>query len=146
MLSLSRHGIPPMSATSGLRPLLLAAAGAAALWMAGCQPTVSVHGHQIDPDLLAQIKPGVTSREEVTRLLGSPSTVGTFDYLSGRVPRAPSWIRRAGLEWLYRLVRQPWRWRRQMALPLFVALVARERVRRALGGAEDGRQAGRRTR
>jgi len=71
---------------------------------------------------------------------------GTFDYLSGRVPRAPSWIRRAGLEWLYRLVRQPWRWRRQMALPLFVALVARERARRALGGAEDGRQAGRRTR
>lgn len=58
---------------------------------------------------------------------------GTFDYLSGRVPRAPSWIRRAGLEWLYRLVRQPWRWRRQLALPLFVALVARERVRRALG-------------
>lgn len=71
---------------------------------------------------------------------------GTFDYLSGRVPRAPSWIRRAGLEWLYRLVRQPWRWRRQLALPVFVALVARERVRRALGGDGNGRQAGRRTR
>ena len=71
---------------------------------------------------------------------------GAFDYLSGRVPRAPSWIRRAGLEWLYRLVRQPWRWRRQMALPLFVALVARERVMRALNRADNGRQAGRRTR
>lgn len=71
---------------------------------------------------------------------------GTFDYLSGRVPRAPSWIRRAGLEWLYRLVRQPWRWRRQLALPLFVALVVRERVRRVVDRTGDGRQAGRRTR
>lgn len=37
---------------------------------------------------------------------------GTFDYLSGRVPRAPRGMRRLGLEWLYRLVRQPQRWRR----------------------------------
>lgn len=37
---------------------------------------------------------------------------GTFDYLSGRVLRAPAPIRRMGLEWLFRLVRQPWRWRR----------------------------------
>ncbi len=44
---------------------------------------------------------------------------GTFDYLSGRVPRAPAWLRRLGLEWLYRLVTQPWRWRRMLALPAF---------------------------
>jgi len=37
---------------------------------------------------------------------------GTFDYLSGRVPRAPLALRRTGLEWFYRLVRQPRRWRR----------------------------------
>jgi len=37
---------------------------------------------------------------------------GTFDYLAGVVPRAPSFVRLLGLEWLYRLVRQPWRWRR----------------------------------
>jgi N-acetylglucosaminyldiphosphoundecaprenol N-acetyl-beta-D-mannosaminyltransferase len=55
---------------------------------------------------------------------------GTFDYLSGRVPRAPALMRRLGLEWLYRLVRQPWRWRRQMALPLFAVLVLREWARR----------------
>lgn len=53
---------------------------------------------------------------------------GTFDYLSGRVPRAPRLIRRVGFEWLYRLIRQPWRWRRQLALPRFVALVVRERL------------------
>lgn len=37
---------------------------------------------------------------------------GTFDFLSGRVVRAPRWMRRLGLEWLFRLIRQPWRWRR----------------------------------
>ena len=53
---------------------------------------------------------------------------GTFDYLSGRAPRAPRLIRRIGLEWLYRLIRQPWRWRRQLALPQFAALVVWERL------------------
>ncbi|MCL5406966.1 MAG: WecB/TagA/CpsF family glycosyltransferase [Patescibacteria group bacterium] len=32
---------------------------------------------------------------------------GTFDYISGAVPRAPKWLRNLGLEWLYRLVHQP---------------------------------------
>jgi N-acetylglucosaminyldiphosphoundecaprenol N-acetyl-beta-D-mannosaminyltransferase len=45
------------------------------------------------------------------------------------VPRAPRFIRRIGLEWLYRLVRQPWRWRRQLALPFFVLLVLLQRLR-----------------
>ncbi|MEM6527358.1 MAG: WecB/TagA/CpsF family glycosyltransferase [Chloroflexota bacterium] len=36
------------------------------------------------------------------------------------VPLAPQWMRDAGLEWLYRLVRQPGRIRRQMRLPAFV--------------------------
>ncbi|MCA1669430.1 MAG: WecB/TagA/CpsF family glycosyltransferase [Thermomicrobia bacterium] len=37
---------------------------------------------------------------------------GTFDYLAGRVPRAPHWMRARGLEWLYRLARQPSRFPR----------------------------------
>lgn len=44
---------------------------------------------------------------------------GAFDYLTGRVPRAPGWMRRAGLEWLFRLVRQPWRIRRMAVLPVY---------------------------
>jgi N-acetylglucosaminyldiphosphoundecaprenol N-acetyl-beta-D-mannosaminyltransferase len=44
---------------------------------------------------------------------------GAFDYLAGRVPRAPVWMRRAGLEWLHRLVRQPWRARRMVVLPAY---------------------------
>ncbi len=48
---------------------------------------------------------------------------GSFDYIAGIVPRAPRWIRRVGLEWLYRLIRQPWRWRRQRVLPLYAIRV-----------------------
>jgi N-acetylglucosaminyldiphosphoundecaprenol N-acetyl-beta-D-mannosaminyltransferase len=48
---------------------------------------------------------------------------GTFDYIVGDVPLAPPWLRRAGLEWLYRLVKQPWRARRQLRLPAFVVRV-----------------------
>lgn len=45
---------------------------------------------------------------------------GTFDYLSGHVKLAPNWIRTIGFEWLYRLIRQPNRLRRQLRLPRFV--------------------------
>ena len=44
---------------------------------------------------------------------------GTFDFIAGVTPRAPAWMRAHGLEWLYRLIRQPWRWRRMLALPEF---------------------------
>ena len=37
---------------------------------------------------------------------------GTFDYIAGIVPYAPVWMRKLGLEWLYRLFTQPKRWRR----------------------------------
>jgi N-acetylglucosaminyldiphosphoundecaprenol N-acetyl-beta-D-mannosaminyltransferase len=40
---------------------------------------------------------------------------GTFEMISGRVPRAPEWVRRIGMEWGYRLVREPKRlWRRYL--------------------------------
>jgi len=55
---------------------------------------------------------------------------GSFSFISGATRRAPTWMRRAGLEWLFRLLRQPSRVRRQLALPLFVWLVVRERLRR----------------
>lgn len=48
---------------------------------------------------------------------------GSFDVIGGRVRRAPASWRRLHLEWLYRLVTEPRRWRRQLALPYFVALV-----------------------
>jgi N-acetylglucosaminyldiphosphoundecaprenol N-acetyl-beta-D-mannosaminyltransferase len=53
---------------------------------------------------------------------------GSFDVLAGRVERAPQAFQRMGLEWLYRLIREPRRWRRQLALPKFVGLVTLERL------------------
>lgn len=49
---------------------------------------------------------------------------GAFDVISGDVPRAPQWIRNIGLEWLFRLIIQPWRIKRQLALIKFLWLVA----------------------
>ncbi|MDD2730522.1 MAG: WecB/TagA/CpsF family glycosyltransferase [Candidatus Portnoybacteria bacterium] len=36
---------------------------------------------------------------------------GTFNFISGRVRRAPRWMRQSGFEWLWRAFREPWRWR-----------------------------------
>ena len=63
--------------------------------------------------------------------LGVPAMMGvggSLDFLAGVAQRAPAWVRRAGLEWLHRLVREPWRWRRQLALPRFAWLVVRQRI------------------
>jgi len=48
---------------------------------------------------------------------------GAYDFLSGRQQRAPTFMRKLGLEWLYRLYREPWRWRRMLALPRFAVQV-----------------------
>ncbi len=53
---------------------------------------------------------------------------GALDYLAGVVPRAPLWVRRLGLEWLFRLMRQPWRWRRMLRLPQFVLAVLLDEI------------------
>ena len=54
---------------------------------------------------------------------------GSLDFVAGVVPRAPRWMRRLALEWLYRLYKQPWRWRRMLRLPRFVWAVVRHRER-----------------
>jgi len=54
---------------------------------------------------------------------------GSFSFISSATARAPLWLRRLGLEWLFRLLRQPWRLRRQLAIPQFLWLVVRERLR-----------------
>lgn len=54
---------------------------------------------------------------------------GAFDYLSGRVPRAPKWVQNIGMEWAFRLAVQPWRIKRQLALVKFVWMVMREKMK-----------------
>jgi lipopolysaccharide heptosyltransferase II len=50
---------------------------------------------------------------------------GSLDFVAGVTQRAPIWMRQAGIEWLHRLVKQPWRARRMLKLPLFVLAVLR---------------------
>ena len=53
---------------------------------------------------------------------------GAFDYISGKVTRAPYFLQAAGFEWLYRLIKQPWRFKRQLSLLEFVVKILKERV------------------
>jgi N-acetylglucosaminyldiphosphoundecaprenol N-acetyl-beta-D-mannosaminyltransferase len=67
--------------------------------------------------------------------LGVPVMIGVggaFDFVAGVTRRAPVWMRRAGLEWLHRLLHQPWRWRRQLALLRFVWLVLAQWLRQTI--------------
>jgi N-acetylglucosaminyldiphosphoundecaprenol N-acetyl-beta-D-mannosaminyltransferase len=48
---------------------------------------------------------------------------GSLDVLSGRKNRAPKWVQSLYIEWLYRLLTEPQRWRRQLALPKFLWLM-----------------------
>ncbi len=48
---------------------------------------------------------------------------GSLDFVTGRTKRAPEWVQNIHLEWLHRLINEPWRWRRMLALPHFVVKV-----------------------
>ncbi len=56
---------------------------------------------------------------------------GALDYWAGTAKLAPPLIRKLGFEWLYRLILEPWRWRRQLVLPVF-ALLCDDRGRQNL--------------
>ncbi len=58
---------------------------------------------------------------------------GLFDYFSGRIPRAPQWVREVGMEWVYRLIQEPRRmWRRYLiGNVVFLVRVFQERLRSA---------------
>ncbi|MBX5476535.1 MAG: WecB/TagA/CpsF family glycosyltransferase [Clostridia bacterium] len=59
---------------------------------------------------------------------------GSFDVWGGAARRAPAWMRSLNLEWLYRLVKEPRRWRRQLALPAFaLRVLAAASRRRGIG-------------
>ncbi len=95
--------------------LLFVAYGAPAqdLWLARNLPMI------YSADRLADEPPGLVGM----------GVGGAFDFLAGARQRAPKWMQDAGLEWLYRLLREPRRWRRQLALVQFVWRVAWASVR-----------------
>jgi N-acetylglucosaminyldiphosphoundecaprenol N-acetyl-beta-D-mannosaminyltransferase len=148
-------------ARRGLRPFFLGAAPGVADLVAerltAASPTLQVAGtfagspHPEDeaevigrvraaaPDLLL-VAYGVPAEEawiaHNLERLGIPVLIGVggaFDFVAGITKRAPGWMRKLGLEWLHRLAKEPWRWRRQLALPRFVALVAQQWFRRVRG-------------
>ncbi|MFA6409988.1 MAG: WecB/TagA/CpsF family glycosyltransferase [Candidatus Buchananbacteria bacterium] len=54
---------------------------------------------------------------------------GAFDYISETVPRAPEYLRKIGLEWLYRLIKEPTRWQRIInAVIVFPFLIIKNRL------------------
>ena len=61
---------------------------------------------------------------------------GAFDYLTGRAKLPPEWTSNLGLEWVWRLVHEPWRWRRQLNLIKFAGKVLSGKLR---GGGEWSR-------
>jgi N-acetylglucosaminyldiphosphoundecaprenol N-acetyl-beta-D-mannosaminyltransferase len=52
---------------------------------------------------------------------------GSFDVIAGKSRRAPLWMQNMRLEWLFRLLQEPWRYKRMMALPKFVLTVVRHK-------------------
>ena len=71
-----RRGRPQRLRHAWRRGVLFAAT---ALLLPACGNNVQVHGNLPDPELVAELQPGADRREDVAELLGSPSTVSTFE-------------------------------------------------------------------
>ena len=72
-------GKPKYSYRLSSRLLGAVCAGVLAFSVLGCAPRVDTRGNLPDPDVLADIKPGQQSRDEVAEILGSPSSIAAFD-------------------------------------------------------------------
>lgn len=99
---------------------------------------VKIHIQQFQPHLLLV---GLGSpRQEIfihnnLEQLNVPLSIGIggmIDILSGNVARAPKVMRDMGMEWLYRLVKEPKRIKRQLILPKFLLSVMMERARKTM--------------
>ncbi|WP_083484805.1 WecB/TagA/CpsF family glycosyltransferase [Paenibacillus ihumii] len=88
---------------------------------------------RISPDLLFVARGADTQEPWIAKYkhrLAVPVMMGvggSFDVISGRTKRAPKVFQKLRLEWLYRLIKEPTRFRRMLALPKFVVRVLRER-------------------
>jgi outer membrane protein assembly factor BamE (lipoprotein component of BamABCDE complex) len=76
------------------KPLAAAFAAAAILASAACAPDTAIRGNLPRPEKLAQVKPGLSTRNDVRELLGPPSNIGTFNdkvwyYISQKTEDVP---------------------------------------------------------
>jgi len=69
-----------------------------------------------------------THREKLQHIRVCQGIGGTLDVITGNVKRAPAIFCKLGLEWLYRLLSEPKRWKRQLVLPVFVWRVFLEKI------------------
>jgi exopolysaccharide biosynthesis WecB/TagA/CpsF family protein len=98
------------------------------------------HGNNIGKEIVKEIKTkrpdfllvgmGVPKQEfwisKHKDELGVPVCIGiggSFDVLSGKIPRAPLWMQNHGMEWIFRLIKEPKRIKRAVALPYFMWLI-----------------------
>ena len=93
------------------------------------EANVLAHIKQVQPDVLL-VAMGAPRQEEWIRAhmegLSIPVSMGiggSLDVISCNLKRAPKWMQKLSLEWLYRLLIQPSRWKRVLALPKFVFAV-----------------------
>ena len=113
----------------------------------GCNIIGTHHGYfdaQEEQNILAELrelKPDVlfvalgAPRQEYwiaehIKALGIPVGMGiggSMDVLSGNVKRAPEWMQKMSLEWLYRFLIQPTRFKRMLALPKFMLAVKKQK-------------------
>lgn len=78
------------------KSLTLLAGSLLALGLAACEPTLATRGNILDSDKLAEIKPGLSTREDVMTRLGTPTQISTFDdktwYYIGRETKQYSFL------------------------------------------------------
>ena len=104
------------------------------------EPGLIAHIRRQRPDVLF-VALGIPKQEKWIRAhldeVGVPVCIGvggSFDVISGRVKRAPAWMRRCGLEWLWRTAREPRRLPRLWALPKLLFMTLKAALRREPGG------------
>ena len=72
----------------------------------------------------------IVSNKNRLSVLVAVGVGGTFDFITGKVRRAPRLVSKLGFEWAYRLLREPWRYRRQARLVKFIYLLVKEKISR----------------
>lgn len=72
----------------------------------------------------------IKEQREVMKIPLCMGVGGSFDVIAGVKSRAPGWAIRLNLEWLYRLLAEPSRWKRQLALPRYVLAIKKTKWRR----------------
>lgn len=148
------HAICQTSETAGWRIYILGAVPGIAQQAAdklrqqypACQIVGVQHGYfkaEEEPRIVEQIrqaKPDVllvamgaprqelwiTKHQDVLQVPVAMGIGGSLDVISGNLKRAPQWMQKLSLEWLYRLLIQPSRFKRVLALPKFVLAVRKE--------------------